>query len=281
VANVGRPLALGASPMKNRLAIYAILSIFLFIAPVHAADIPPVPNNIGVFGDSLGDGAWSGLYNVLRKHPEEKLFRHAKVGAGLTRGDFASWIKEFSSELDSDHINIAVVMFGANDQQSIRDENHKGYVFKSEGWKRTYLAHIDAMFAEFEKRNITVIWLGLPVMRDKALNEGGLYLDDLYANAVKAHNCIFVPLADTFKDAGGGFASHLPDATGKLRWVRADDGVHFTPYGYELIAEKALAAIPAAAPAPAAAPPAAAAPAPTPIPEATPAPAPAATPEAH
>ncbi|MGB9152635.1 MAG: DUF459 domain-containing protein [Alphaproteobacteria bacterium] len=229
--------------------IAALFTLLLCIAPVKAADAP-VEQNIGVFGDSLGDGLWSGLYIVTKKHPEVKLFRRTKVGTGLTRGDFATWITEFSTQLDTDHPTVAVVMFGANDQQSIRDENHKGFLFKSEGWKRTYTAHIAAMFAEFEKRKIPVIWVGLPIMRDATMNEGGRYLDDLFAEQAKLHNGTFVPLVDTFKGADGNFASHLPDATGKLHNVRADDGVHFTPYGYELIGEKVYATINAAKPAP-------------------------------
>lgn len=208
------------------------------------ADPPPqsapqtAERNIGVYGDSLADGLWSGLYYQLKKRSDYHLFRKSKVGTGLTTGAFVDWMREFTASLDEDHISVAVIMFGANDQQGLRDENHKGYLFKSDGWKRVYSARVGQILAETAKRQIATIWVGLPVMRDKDLNEGAEYLDSLYSEVVTTANTTFVPLHDTFKDENGEFALRLPDAKGKSRLVRADDGVHFTAYGYGLIAEK-------------------------------------------
>ncbi len=139
---------------------------------------------------------WSGLYTVLKKHPEDHLFRYAKVGAGLTRPDYADWFKDFTQKLDTDHITVAVIMFGANDQQSIRDDKQKGHLFQTEGWKTVYAGHVDAILDELAKRKIKAIW------------------------------------------PDGNFASHLPDSAGHSRQVRAEDGIHFTPWGYQLVAEK-------------------------------------------
>jgi len=221
-----------------------LLALGLVVAPALASE---PGRNIGVFGDSLGDGVWSGLYVVLKKqHPADHVFRHAKVGAGLTRSDFTASLPEFAASLDSEKIDTAIVMVGANDQESIRDDTHKGYLFQSAGWKRTYIAHIDALFAEFNKRKIKVIWLGLPILRKDELNPGAAYLNDIFAESVTRNGGIFVPLIDRFKGADGGFASHLPDAEGHLQKIRTEDGTHFTQYGYELIAQLAYDAIPGA-----------------------------------
>ena len=218
-----------------RVAIAAWL--FLCASATLAAE-PASPLTIGVFGDSLGDGVWSGLYAVLKKHPDDKLFRYAKVGAGLTRPDYADWFGEFTQKLDTDHITVAVIMFGANDQQSIRDENKKGYLFQSEGWKRTYSGHVDAILGELSKRHIKAIWLGIPILRKDELNKGADYLNQIFQDSAKKADATFLPLADDFKGADGGFASHMPDSAGHMKQVRADDGIHFTPWGYQLVAEK-------------------------------------------
>ena len=60
--------------------------------------------NIGVYGDSLSDGVWSGLYSIVKHHPQDKLFRHSKVGATLTTPDFATWTEDFAASLDREHI---------------------------------------------------------------------------------------------------------------------------------------------------------------------------------
>ena len=199
--------------------------------------------NIGVYGDSLSDGVWSGLYSIVKHHPEDKLFRHGKVGASLTAPDFASWTQELAASLDREHITVVVVMFGANDERGIRDEKHKGYVFESKGWQRVYVSRIDAIYSELAKRKVAVVWVGLPVMRDKDTNAGAVFLNKLYAAEAAKFDGRFVPLSDSFVDSTGQFAAYLPDKKGHLREVRINDGVHFTSYGYGLIAEKVYSTI--------------------------------------
>jgi hypothetical protein len=223
---------------------WAIILVLLVAAGSAAAD--EINRNIGVFGDSLGDGVYGGLYSVVKSHPQDALFHYSKVGAGLTRPDYATWFTEFTTELDRDHITHAVVMFGSNDQQSVRDENRKGYAFPTDNWKVVYTARVDGVLEEFAKRKIPVVWLGLPVMRKVELNTGAVVLDEIFQTETQRRGAVFLPLIDNFKGADGGFATHLPDASGHLRQIRADDGVHFTPYGYEMIANAVYAAIPSA-----------------------------------
>lgn len=234
------PLLPGFLPMRPVFYLRVAFAAWLFVCggATLAADGPASPMTIGVFGDSLGVGVWSGLYTVLKKHPEDKLIQYAKVGAGLTRPDYFSWFGEFTQKLDEDHITVAVIMFGANDQQSLRDEAQKGFVFQSEGWKRNYSGRVDAILAELAKRKIKAIWIGIPILRKEELNKGADYLNEIFLDSSKKAGSDFLPLTDDFKGPDGGFASHLPDSAGHLKQVRADDGVHFTPWGYQLVAEK-------------------------------------------
>jgi hypothetical protein len=165
------------------------------------------------------------------------------VGIGLTSPSYSDWFKDFVGTLDADHPTCVVLMFGANDQQAVRDENHKGYVFRSAGWKNVYEARVNAVLAETGRRHIQTIWVGLPVMRSDDLNTGAVYLNQIYVEATGGANVTFVPLADTFKGPDGSFANYLQDGTGHAHLVRADDGIHFTPYGYEMIAAKVYAVI--------------------------------------
>ena len=227
--------------MRPGFCLRVAIAAWLFVCGgvAIAADSSPATGvNIGVFGDSLGAGVWSGLYVVLKKHPEDHLFQYAKVGSGLTRPDYFAWFGEFTQKLDSDHITMAVIMFGANDQQSLRDENQKGFLFQSEGWKRNYSGRVDAILAELTKRKIRTVWIGIPILRKEELNKGADYLNQIFLDEVQKSGATFLPLTETFKGPDGGFASHLPDSSGHLKQVRADDGVHFTPWGYQLIAEK-------------------------------------------
>jgi hypothetical protein len=228
--------------MAHSFLIRATFAIWLLLFGGAAAD-EPVSRNIGVFGDSLGDGVWGGLYGITKSHPETKLFHYSKIGAGLSRPDYAAWFKDFGATLDQDHITDAVIIFGINDQDSIRDENRKGYAFASDGWRTLYTARVDAVLGEFAKRKVRTVWVGLPVMRRDDFNAADAMLNTIYEAESNRLGATFLPLIETFKGPDGAFATHLPDGAGRLHLVRADDGVHFTPYGYEMIAAKVYALI--------------------------------------
>jgi len=219
----------------------ALVSALALAFPAHSQDRPPL--TIAVYGDSLGVGAWSGLYQLLHDDPRVRVVRHSEVGSGLTRGDYETWFTEFKADLDQSKPDVAVVMFGGNDQQSLRDENHKGYLFSTDGWKAVYAARVDAVMNELGSREILTVWLGLPIMRKDDLNKGARILDTIFAAEAEQHHVTFMPLVNDFTDPTGGFLTHVTDAHNRSRQIRADDGVHFTGYGYELIAEKVWAVI--------------------------------------
>ncbi|MBF0325447.1 SGNH/GDSL hydrolase family protein [Magnetospirillum moscoviense] len=219
-------------------AIVGLVVLTFFLArPLAAAE-----RAIGVFGDSLGDGVWSALTFLLKKNEGDKVFRYTKVGAGLTRPDFPAWIEELPKNLEVDRITHAVVMVGANDLQSVRDENRRGFLFGTPGWKQVYQARIEKMLDAFAARDIPVVWLGLPIMAKDESNQGSQTLSEVFVAATaKGKRVTYLPLIDDFKGEGGAFVTHLPDDAGKSRQVRLEDGIHFTHYGYERIALKVLA----------------------------------------
>jgi hypothetical protein len=217
-----------------------LLAAFFGLRPA-AADSP---HNIAVFGDSLADGVWSALHVDVKARPDDKLYRDSKVGTGITRPDYDAFFQSFAATLGPDHITDAVIIFGANDDgNSLRDEQHKGYLFGSPGWTKVYESRVETIIATCHSDGIKVYWLGLPVLRDAQMNQGALFLNGILQQTVQGNKAVFIPLEDDFKDPSGNFATHLPDAAGDLRVVRAEDGVHFSFYGYGLIANKVLAVL--------------------------------------
>ncbi len=231
-----------------RLSLFlCVFSVFLGLSRADAgaldADHDKPALAIGVYGDSLGDGVWSGLNGLLRKRENVKLYRRSKVGAGFTRGDFAQWLEDSKSQLTAEPIDHAILLFGANDQQGLRDENRKGYLFKSTSWEEQYSRRIAALIELLKERGATIVWVAIPIARNADFNENAVYLNALYRKIAKEQSVPFLKLDDAVTDASGEFAAFLPDSANRLRQVRAEDGVHFTFYGYERIASKVLAAI--------------------------------------
>ncbi len=220
-----------------RRIIAALVFLLGFAAHAQAAQ------SIAVFGDSLADGVWAGLYQELRHTPDAVLFRDSKVGTGMTRPDYDTFFQGFAATLGPDKVTAVVVMFGANDEEGLRDENHKGYAFQSPGWTAIYEGRVKAIIANCAKQKIKVYWLGLPVLRDPVRNQGALFINSILQPTVQAAGGVYVPLEDNFKGKDGGFSASILDAQGQQRELRAPDGVHFTFYGYDLIAKLVLATV--------------------------------------
>jgi hypothetical protein len=234
---------LGLTELKTGFAMRLIIWTWFFsLVAVTSAGAVPV---IAVFGDSLADGTWAGLYQELRHTPSASLYRDSKVGTGITRPDYDAFFNNFAATLGPDKITDVVVMFGANDEEGLRDETHKGYLFASPGWTKIYVSRVTKIITTCKAQGIKVYWLGLPVLRDSALNQGALYINSILQPAVQAAGGTFIPLQDDFKGKDGGFALTMADAKGVQRVLRAEDGVHFSLYGYDLIAKRVLAAMPA------------------------------------
>lgn len=235
---VAAALALGAMGAADGAAAQQQLADAR--APATAAPAPDDGLTVAVFGDSLGDGVWSGLYLLLRKDKNAKVVRHTKVGAGLTRPDWARWFEDFKAQVAAEPMDVAVVMFGANDHQGLRDENRRGYAYKSEGWKSVYGARVEAILGALKEKGVRTIWLGLPIMRKDEYNTGSRVMDGIFASVAERMGARFVPLASDFASENGDFQTHMVDQENRMRALRMEDGVHFTPYGYLLVARKAL-----------------------------------------
>jgi hypothetical protein len=119
-------------------------------------------------------------------------------------------------------------------------------MFQTPGWQAIYAGRIKTILSTCAKLQIKVYWIGLPVLRDPVRNQGALYINGIVQSTVTANGGVFVPLEDVFKGPDGGFVLSIADAKGQQRQLRAEDGVHFTFYGYDLIAKRVLAAMPAA-----------------------------------
>ncbi|MEA1672623.1 DUF459 domain-containing protein [Nitrospirillum sp. BR 11163] len=212
----------------------------------------PADVTISVYGDSLADGVWSGLYERLKTQPQMRLVRHSQLGAGLTRPDYANWQAETARQIDeAGEGGYAVIMFGANDMQGVRDENRKGYLFKSPGWTNVYTQRIDWLLQTLKDHHVTTVWVGLPVMRKPETNDDAKFMTTLYETEAGKYGAVFLSLYQDYLDADGNFTARIDDSRQKSQQLRSDDGIHFTGYGYQLVATKVLTRLQlAGAPAP-------------------------------
>jgi hypothetical protein len=200
------------------------------------------PLTIGVFGDSLGDGVWAGLYRDLHGDKSLDVLRLSQVSTGISRYNYVDIQAKTAAQLAARHVDIAVVMFGANDQQGIVDGGGI-YPFGTDGWRAAYGRRVDKLVQTLRAQGAVVYWMGLPKMERDGFDRGAALINVLLQQHMAADGAVFVPTEPLTVDAQGRYSAYLPGPGGERRLMRANDGVHMSMAGYLRIAEPVAALI--------------------------------------
>ena len=227
-----------------RSAALAIVLGFAGSSP--RADEPARPTTIVVFGDSQAAGLARGLQRVLVEDPRYRVLNRTHAGAALVHGE-SEWLAPIARFTSREKADIAVVMFGANDRLDTRDERGATLHFRTDEWREVYAARTDKIFDLLAKAGLRVLWCGNPIARSATYSTDMSYINDIYAAETARFGAQFVPLWTTISDGEGRYAAYGKDRRGTTQRLRGDDGIHFTSAGYELIAEKIVGLLSAAA----------------------------------
>ena len=208
--------------------------------------------NVGVFGDSFGDGLWAAVHQRLRSNDRFVDHRFAKNSTGFTRYRSLNLLDDIRAKLDRQPVDIAIVSFGANDTQALW-ENGRNVAYMSDPWKGRTSEKIDAVVELLRERGATVIWVGLPKMREPNFEAEIAQMNAFNAHLMCSLNVPFIDTVPVSVDADGNYASHItPEGSDEPMRFRAGDGVHMTMQGYGILIDDLLDDIVALAPAPAA-----------------------------
>jgi hypothetical protein len=189
---------------------------------------------IGVFGDSFGDGVWAGLYNQLRGDRGFAVHQLSERSIGFTRYRSLNILDDIRAKLDRQPVDIAVLSFGANDTQGIFDAGH-GNPYMSEGWQRIVTERVSAVVRLLRERGAMVYWVGLPKMRDAHFDADIHAMNRFYAARMAALDVPYIETLPMSVDAQGDYAPYLPlqpGGRGERQMARTNDGIHMTIPGY-------------------------------------------------
>ncbi|RME94757.1 MAG: DUF459 domain-containing protein, partial [Alphaproteobacteria bacterium] len=188
-----------------------------------------------VFGDSLGDGVWAGLYRAFKGDGNVDVIKKSRVSTGFVRKDYFDWNERVRAIAKTEKFHIAVVMVGANDMQPIRVKR-KVYKVGSEGWREIYGKRIDDFIKQLKKTHSAVYWVGLPIMRSEQHNASMQVMNEIFREKAFLNGVKFIDTFNGFADQFGRYSAFGPDLSGQIRKLRAADGVHFTIKGYRKLA---------------------------------------------
>ncbi|GEM_PF-591310 len=192
--------------------------------------------HIAVLGDNIGSQLARGLAMTYEDTPQIQVMRLTKDNSGLVRNDYYDWDAKIKELLESSKkIDIAIMMIGSNDRQSIRTAAGT-HAPGSPEWEKVYTARIEAIATTFKQKNIPLIWIGMPVMRLERLSADMVKFNQLYKQAVKKHGGVFIDIYEPFLDDRNRFTLYGPNVNGLTVKLRLSDGVHFTKAGSRKVA---------------------------------------------
>ena len=225
--------------MVRKLLALSPLAACLVAAAAFAETPAPKPEapDVLVVGDSQAQGVAGALMRRYLRSKDFHVIDKSKIGTGLTSKSTYDWDAVVAELATTEHAKVAVVMFGANDRPPVRI---KGVVDPtlSEKFGKTYGARVEKIVKSLRDAKIDVLWLGDPVVKDADYSADMQMLNQVMEPAAEKEGAKWVSLWDLGVDPDGSYDAFGKALDGQTKRLRADDGVHFTPSGYDLIAAR-------------------------------------------
>jgi hypothetical protein len=198
------------------------------------------PLRIWVVGDSLTEQLGPTLRGLTAETRMAVTEHELHYSSGLSRTDFFDWPARLRAIQETSDPDVWVVMFGANDAQSIK-AGGRHLEFGVPEWDAEYRRRVARVMANLSSDTQQVIWVGQPVMRAAGFAERMAHLDDLYRIEAARHpGVVFLDTWKMFAGPDEAYAAYLPGPDGRPTLMRLGDGIHFTRAGGERLAAHVL-----------------------------------------
>jgi hypothetical protein len=189
----------------------------------------------------MADGLWGAMFRRVGKNKcmAEKvtLIRKAKNGTGLARLDQFNWVEEMKTLAKGGNVDLFIGSFGVNDRQAIVEPDKTRVEFGTPQFDARYKAVLSEAVQGVLSQGSSALVVGLPVMMDQAANADTAAKNKLFGEAIKDIGSDHASYAPPWSSSSGEdqYRPYLQNANNTLIQVRAQDGVHFTPAGYDMV----------------------------------------------
>lgn len=192
---------------------------------------------VGVFGDSMADGLWTGLYREMQEAPGVTVTKFSEVSTGLSRYDYVDIQARTTRQIAETPVDVAVILFGTNDAQGISLDGQI-HAFGTDGWKAAYARRVDDLVGLLRSHDVAVYWVGLPRMKRGAFDAKMRLIDEVVSARMAALNVPWLPTTALTSDADGTYDAYLAASdSGRRQLMRANDGIHMSMAGYLRLTE--------------------------------------------
>lgn len=223
-------------------ALAVLLVVALAPRPSIAADddpgsgfLNPFPENdvyqVSVIGDWYSDGLLDGFVEVFGTDTRLNIDRKVDRFLGVMRNKYPEDLAELDRRVDTEPMNVAIVMFGQEDRVSLKNAAGRKVSVASPEWLAEYSKRIDRVMKALRRKNAAVYWVGMPNLARGDANEQAQKMNDVIRERAYLNGCKYIDVYAGFADEGGGYSAYGPDVEGKIRVLRGNDGVSFTRAG--------------------------------------------------
>jgi uncharacterized protein len=194
------------------------------------------PQNLLFIGDSLLGSMSGSLKRSAPKHPDYSIQLEYGISSALVQSVYCDWQKRLERLLSESDYDCVVIFLGANDGIGI----HSGGVdlaFDSEAWREEYQGRVRKLLKAIDGKAERIYWLGTPPMRKQSYGDKMKRINELVAQVcAEFPNAAYLDLIPLLGDSSGRYRAAMY-LDGELKTVRAEDGIHFSQVGAQLLTD--------------------------------------------
>jgi len=205
------------------------------VPPKPAAEKATTATRVAVFGDIMAVDLAKALDRLYQDDPNIIIVNQGVGSSGFARPDFFDWDKTAADQVGKNSFDIAVMVAGINDRQTIKQDGNSFKPLTPE-WSDVYKTRVATFVQAIHGANKPLIWVGLPPMSKDDFSAAMGQVSSIQRLAVFAGGSDFLDIYDKFVDEDGNYTASGPDINGNIVQMRKSDGIRFTTAGADKLA---------------------------------------------
>lgn len=212
-----------------------------FLGDLRQQKLRPGPQRVLFAGDSMmrGVAPWV-MRELAREHPDWEMTDLSRQSTGLTLRRNFDWPQRIAQEIETRQLTLLVVFLGPNDPWDLVEEG-KRYAFPSTGWAWRYAQRVDDILSAASRRQVRVVWIGLPAMPEGRLRDGATLQNRIFHERAKAWRTDYLATEPLVGKLSEPLQRRVLDEQGQTIQLRAEDGIHLAPMALRRVRDALLA----------------------------------------